>query len=464
MKLFTAVPAVILLIISAAYAEETMSNDFFSRIPKVTSEMQHPDFWVKLAPDPDQILATQAQLDRYNGDVLRKTAPCADIWNLKQILSETDLREMIKKVSSPPSKAKFINGKPIKPAYFKKLERNLNLGGIKGINKVRYGLTVRRSVMRTYPTYDRTFTDASDQEFDRFIETAVYPAEPLVILHQSHDGKWFFARAYNYLAWIPVIDVAVGLKDEVMNYAQKPHFLVVTGKKAFTNFNPELPQLSELQLEMGVRIPLAASAEIADDVYGQGTEGNHVVSLPVRTAAGGLEFKQGLIPVTEDVCLGYLPYTRRNILTQAFKFLGQRYGWGGQYNTRDCSAFIMDIFRSMGVLLPRNSGEQGKLCPGVKHDMVEGLSLDERKKIFDALPAGSALYMSGHAMLFLGKFGDDYFMIHDFAGFSVKSGDGRVTPHKALEVAVTPLLSIYLGDGQKSFMEGLYTAREFIEQ
>ena len=65
--------------------------------------------------------------------------------------------------------------------------------------------------------------------------------------------------------------------------------------------------------------------------------------------------KQALVPYNADVSVGYLPYTRRNIVAQAFKLLGDRHGWSGQNESRDASGLSMDVFASFGIRLPRNS-------------------------------------------------------------------------------------------------------------
>ena len=185
-----------------------------------------------------------------------------------------------------------------------------------------------------------------------------------------------------------------------------------------------------------------------------------MAKLPVRGPDGNLEWGLGLISRTDEVHLGYLPFTPRNIITQAFKFLGQRYGWGGMFNARDCSAFIMDNFRTMGVMLPRNAGEQGKLALGAMHHMPESMSLEDRKKLFDSLPPAVPIYMDGHAMLYLSKYNNDYYIIHDFAGYSAPDETGEFKRSKTRGVSVTPLLATFLSKG-KHYMQGLYSAREF---
>ena len=434
---------------------------FDLNIPGVCDEMLFPDFWLKNVADQDQVIMTPAEIERYNRKGFADCDVLKDLRNFPAAMAGDLLRKSIEKVSARPQKTRYLQGQVVSEEYYVALESLMNLDQIKNLTQVKFGITVKRTEMRSFPTADRVFSEPDDFESDMFIETALYPAEPLAVLHESCDGKWLFAQAYNYRAWLPAADVAFTSRNELFDYLDTPNFLVVTGKGLFTGYNPKRPEISELQLDMGARIPLADRSEVSLDIDGQHPAGNYVVKLPTRGDDGQLVFQIGLIARSEDVRYGYMPLTRKNIITQAFKFLGQRYGWGGMFNTRDCSAFIMDIYRSMGVMLPRNSGEQGKMAVGIMHEFNKEMSLDERKAIFKRLPAGTPIYMAGHAMLYLGRFKEDYYIIHDFAGFRIPDAEGNLVRSTARCVFVTPLLEIFLSDGKK-YMEGIYSAREFV--
>src|SRR5690606_7787422 len=191
----------------------------------------------------------------------------------------------------------------------------------------------------------------------RFQESALFPGTPVAIVHASADGQWLFVVSPRYAAWIAADAVAEGDRDAVFAYADKAPYRVVTGSKVETVFTPEQPQLSERQLDMGVRVPLAS---VAGDqpVNGQHPYSSWIAELPLRGDDGKLAFAPALLQKIADTRADYLPLTRANLITQAFKFLGERYGWGHSYNARDCSGFVSEIYRSMGVQLPRNTSAQ----------------------------------------------------------------------------------------------------------
>ena len=184
-----------------------------------------------------------------------------------------------------------------------------------------------------------------------------------------------------------------------------------------------------------------------------------MVKLPVRDALGNLATQLAFIPRTRDVSLGYLPYTTENVLKQVFKAQGERYGWGGMFNARDCSALVMDTFATMGLKLPRNAGEQEQSF-GKYHPLSDTTSVEERAKLFDTLEPGTTLYSKGHVMLYLGKHGQEYYMIHALSRFCRQEG-GELKEYKSRETLVTPLLSIYT-TYKKIFMEALTGARQFV--
>lgn len=86
---------------------------------------------------------------------------------------------------------------------------------------------------------------------------------------------------------------------------------------------------------------------------------NYLVRLPVRRADGWLEYREAMVPVSADVCVGDLPYTHENVTAQAAKMRGEVYGWGGMLGGRDCSALVGDVYLRFGFRLPRDACRAG---------------------------------------------------------------------------------------------------------
>ena len=434
---------------------------FYSNIPELKEEMLIAKNWMK-SSDMSKVIMNDEEIEEYNKKNEENASPILDLENYSNCFNKEELIVKLNTISCLPISERYHeDGKIVRDEYYNKLIENCNTYGLMDSNNVLYGITLRKTLMRTFPTYDAVFKVGDNYEFDRFQETAVYPVEPLLILHKSLDNKWYLAQMYNYLAWIPEKDVAICNKEELFDYLKTEDFIVTTGKRVFTNYNPLNEQLSEVKFDMGIRIPLASINEIEEDIYGQNPTGNYVIKFPTRNSSGNVEFKLALIARNEEVSKGYLPYTRENILVHTFKFLGERYGWGGMFNSRDCASLIMDVYRTMGIKLPRNSEEQGELAVGNFYEMSEYMTIEEREKLLDRLKPGTPIYMDGHAMLYVGIEDGKHYIIHDFSGFYKPQQHGNAKYYRVREVMVSPL-EIGLSEGGKTYIEGLYGARDFV--
>jgi len=446
---------------SKLFAANKNYEQFKTNVPKVSEDMMKADFWINNTKGADKVIMSNSEIEKYNNKLKEQAPEMVNLQKYKELIKQDELKKMILNISSPASTPRYDkDGKQVTKAYYDNLNENLNIEGIKMESKVQYGITVRRTKMQCYPTDDSLFKEEDNYEFNRFMETAVYPTEPLIILSASKDNKWFFAQTYNYLAWIPAEDVAITTKEELFKYVNVKEFLVTTGKRAFTVNNPLNNETSELKFDMGVKIPLASKDEIGDEIYGQNPTGNYVVKLPTRDNNGNMALKYALISKTEDVNLGYLPYNKKTILNQAFKFLGERYGWGGMFEGRDCSGFVLDIYRSMGVMLPRNTGEQAKITLAKTYNIPTEMTLSERKELIDGVDIGSELYMPGHVVLYLGKYNGEQYMIHNFSGFYKKGEDGKYKYYKSRQVMVTPV-TIGSDENGKTYLEEITAVKNF---
>ena len=118
-----------------------------------------------------------------------------------------------------------------------------------------------------------------------------------------------------------------------------------------------------------------------------------------------------------DTNNGYLKYTQRNVLQQAFEHINSPYSWGGYDGEQDCSTFIRQIFGCFGLILPRNSLAQIK--SGNKQINISSkLSDSEKSKeiISKTTPAISLLYLPGHIMLYIGEENNTPYAIHAIWG------------------------------------------------
>ncbi|MBC8061350.1 MAG: SH3 domain-containing protein [Clostridiaceae bacterium] len=399
--------------------------------------MNEENYWVEKLKEPKAVIMTNEQIDELNGKITEKVPVVYDLSKYTNNLSKGELIKFINLYKLPTKTMYSEVGVTLDNSFYNKVKTNCNLESIKEDKAVSFGIIVRKTNLRTFPTGEGVYDSSSLREIDRFQESSAEPCTPVIILHTSSDGKWFFVQMYNYRAWVKVEDVAVGKdKETVIEYSKSENFLIVTGNHITSQFNPQDKNMSQIEFAMGTKIPMLEN--MPETIANQSTYGNYAVKLPYRNDKGQLEIRNALISKKEDVNIGFLTYTRENILKEAFKLLGDRYDWGNKYNGRDCSGFVISIYSTFGFMLPRNTNEQEKSA-GIIYNFTSGDSLEKRNGVLDKVKPGAVIFMNGHEMLYLGKDSGVHYMIHDFTGYGVKGTSGY-SFHPVYEVAVTSTL------------------------
>lgn len=412
----------------------------------VQQEQLTPEFWIARESNAKKIVLDAQAIALQNARLLQTDPSVHDIYAMPPALAGARVRSWIEGISSYPEKDMFdAEGRKLERPDFDALMRNVALETVPESQPTRYGLVVKRADLRTFPAPLRGYNSADDRDIDRFQESALFPGAPVIIVHQSRDGNWWFIVSSVYAAWVEKRFIAEGPAEAVLGYTRKLPYLVVTGATAKTVFTPERPEVSELQLDMGVRVPVIADWPQARPVNGQHPYTAHVIELPERASDGTLKFTPALLPRTSDTSGDYLPLSRANLLRQGFKFLGERYGWGHSYNARDCSGFVSDVYRSFGVQLPRNTRDQA-VSPALNRITFTDADDHERRlAVLRNLETGDLVYIPGHVMMVIGHDNGMPYVIHDTTGISYRDGTGEVARVQLNGVSVTPLTPLLFG-------------------
>jgi len=415
----------------------------------VTDAQLSPDFWIERASSPDAVLMSMSAIEAQNAKVLHRDPSMHDIAKLPSKLGADQVKGWISKLSKRPDATLYdVHGNEVPASDLDAWDRNLALDAVPSSQSTRYGLIVRRADLRTFPTTTRVFDEQGDTDIDRFQESGIFPGTPVVVAHESRDGQWLFVVSPRYAAWVRRDAVAIGSRKDVFDYVDATPYRVITGAHVHTVFTPEQPRVSQLELNMGERVLLARGLPPDQPVNGQTAYTSYTIELPVRSDDGSLKIVPALLQRAADSAGDDLPLTRANILRQAFKFLGERYGWGHAYDGRDCSGFVSDVYRSMGVLMPRNTRDQS-VSPGLEHTTFDdNSSHEDRMRAVAALDVGDLVYIPGHVMMVIGKLGGHPYVIHDTTGMSYYAADGSRHRVKLNAVSVTPLEPLMFNDKQ----------------
>lgn len=406
-----------------------------------------PQYWAARLDNADVPILDRSQIEAQNARMRAQDGHIQDIAALPAQLDAAAVRASITALSSWPTRTLYNDkGQAVAPALRSATEANLGLQSIPAQTTPQYGLVVKRAALRTFPTRERVFSTVGDTDIDRFQESALFPGDKVAVVHHSADGRWLFVHSERYSAWIEADAIANGDKATVLGYGAKGPYRIITGATTQTAYTPEEPRVSRLQLDMGVRLPVLANWPASEPVNGQQAHAAWVVQLPVREADGRLKLVPALLPRSQDTAADYLPLTPRLLLQQAFKFLGERYGWGHDYDTRDCSGFVSEIYRSFGVLLPRNTSAQA-VSPAL--DRVPFTGKDGkavRDRAVTDLQVGDLVYIPGHVMMAIGRVDGRTWVIHDTAGGSWFGADGTRVQAHLNGVSVTPLEPMMASD------------------
>ncbi len=434
---------VFLLALAPAWSQAQPGPDPGDEVlPGVVRAQLDARYWIARLGDADRVMLDAAAVATQNARMRRLDPSLHDIEQLPPTLEAGQVRAWIEAASPRPTAPLYDEaGKQGSERAIDKLVAALDLGDIPQTQVTRYGMVVRRADLRSFPTHLHVFSTPGDRDIDRFQESALFPGTPVAVVHRSRDRRWLFVLSETYAGWIEADAVAFGDRAGIFAHTRRVPFLVVTGAQVRTVHTPERPEVSELVLDMGVRLPLA-DLDAHQPVNGQHPGFGHAVELPVRAEDGTLEFVPALIPHSADVSHGHLPLTKANLIRQAFKFLGERYGWGHRYNGRDCSGFVSEVMRSFGLVLPRNTGAQAE-SPALEGVAVApGTGHEERLRLLGSSQVGDLVYLPGHVMMVIGRVDGDTWVIHDTAGISLLDDEGELHRYPLNGVAVTPLLPL----------------------
>ncbi|TWH51581.1 SH3 domain-containing protein [Sporomusa sp. KB1] len=429
------------MITLAAIVWPVAAADAYRVMPNVVPAMLNETYWISKLQEPNRVILEQKEIAAFNQAVIDKSPDT--VFDLRQYPSKLSKEKLVSLITVPkqPEDREYVNGQTVTADYYSTLAAKCNIDAIAPSTLVRFAFTVTRANIRSYPSNDFVADKSDDHEFDLWQETAIDPAEPVVILHESLNKDWYYVQTYNYRGWLPAKALAIAVnRQEWLKYLDTAEFLTVTARKI---------TIGDTVFAMGAKLPLADSKDSLLREK-QGKTGNYAVKLPVRGPQGELVFELAAVPVDNQVVRGYLPYTRANIISQVFKLQGQRYGWGGMHDSWDCSSLVLDVYRSFGLKLPRNADEQ-ELTAG----RTIAFSGSDRVAQINKLEPGDAIYMPGHVMMYLGQEQDGrQYAIHSLGGYSTEAG--RIS---VMRVIVSDL-SIKTRSG-KTFLNALTNGKQF---
>ena len=475
--------------------------------PGVTREMSSADYWLSADPAADVVLMDSAAIAAQNRRMVADPACC--MYDLENMSAAAEPYVRMAEKAYREICDEYVNGKHfdrdgnvIDTAFAERVRDRILGADPASFRTIRYGIVVRRTDLRAWPTEEIVTDELGDIDFDYAQLSGAAVNAPFVIRGQTADGQWYYGCIDNYQGWVRAADVAVcRSKQEWLSFWKIPadRVLVVTESRFTLEHSNTAPEISGLELTMGTVLERADGAGRAASggssaagssggpagggsgrIINRAAYQNYVVWIPVRDADGSCRRVKALISERHDVHEGYVPLTRRNILRTAMNALGDMYGWGGMLSAEDCSGFLHAVYACCGVNLPRDTSWQSA-APLFRHDL-NYLPDREKAEVIGGLPAGTMLYFRGHAMLYLGERDGRQYVLSSVSsmmdpadpagkarlrvrsvvinGLDIRRGNGN-SWLRSLDTAVIPWLDPgAAGSGFRSFPDGIRFRRD----
>lgn len=414
--------------------------------------------WIARWPEAERVVMEAPAIAARNAQLFETEPSVTRLDALPPTLTLGAIRARVEALSRLPTAPRYgEDGRPLGEADQRRWLASLDLAALESVIDARplgWALVTQRAALRTFPTRERVFSQPGDTDLDRFQETAFFPGTPVAVLHASADAHWRFVIGATYAGWIEATALAQTDRDTALGFAGRAT-RVVLEPVAHLARTPDAPELSGLALDMGVALPERRDMPPSAVVNGQGVLASHVVEVPTRGAGGELVIREALLPRGQATHDGPLPASRANLLRQAFRFLGERYGWGHDFDARDCSGFVGEVYRSIGLVLPRNTGDQAR-SPALDRQSLSGLDRAARLAAVATLAPGDLLYLPGHVVMVIGHDADGPWVIHDVNRLRVRDADAGLVEWRANGVVLTPLLPLQV-DATTDYLDAATT-------
>jgi len=284
-----------------------------------------------------------------------------------------------------------------KESWFNHLLENAHLQDYPNLK--RSGIVLTGTTLRHLPTAKPIFNEETDSFFDRLQKTTLYANTPVYVLHQSKDRAWFYIQSCYANGWVDARSVAWVTQDQIDTFSSSD-WLAITMDEVLL----ETPSRYHCMGRIGMVLPkVKENLETFDGMIFDRDLNANAIQLSVSISKKQAQLQ----PVA---------FNSRNLKAITNQLSGKPYGWGGQYENRDCSALIKDLMVPFGLFLPRHSEDQAKKTGHyILFSHLKGQKIEE-KIIKEGIAYQTVLWFPGHIMLYIGERGGKAYVFHAIWG------------------------------------------------
>ncbi len=352
-------------------------------------------------------------------------------WNIKSLSLKKKKAAWANYIFDKKGKYYAQNMLPWKQKSIRKIINSTNFSSYD--QEKLYAITTKNVQVRNLPTHKPFMLNpklaGEGFAFDYMQNTRLHVNTPVFISHYNKDGSWAFIQNPVSLGWIPVDDLRI-LDLEQMHAVENSKKLIIIKDKTPVYSNK---QRFLLYANLGAIFPYLKEDK---EFYYSYVFTRFKGKIKVRI-------------LKDNIAKMPLKFNRCNVLRITHELLGEKYGWGGFMNDRDCSAMTKDYFAVFGLWLPRNSAAQKN--SGV-YISLNGLSDKKKEQMIlkNAIAFESLLYLKGHIMLYVGKYKGKAIVMQNLWGIRTVNGDtdGRYI------IGKTIISDLFLGQNLSNLKKG----------
>lgn len=392
-------------------------------LPNTRPELETLAYWLATRSDLDAPLLSPEALTAQDEAVrgLERESP-----RTNDLTQQLPLAELLSELKG---RLKFIRDKLTSGDYTTK-DRDAALATVSEASFDSFRETRSlRVALETTPLYCAPFSDvlrskSLDPRFDRNRCSSARAQEPIELLGETGTG-FLLARTRYSLGFVRPDAALSGPVPEALD-ARYRH-------------GEELSLTQPLSVS-GMTIP--ATSLVLSSADGRGAH----IATPAGFSRVDLDAAHAF-----DT---HRALTRRDVLTEAFRYIGSPYGWGDENGGRDCSRLSLDVFSTFGLHLPRTSALQSLAGSYALEVPAEASAVERLSLLDEADQRGIVLiHFPGHIMIYLGRDRAGVpRVLHSFAEYVAPCSGGGETLVEVSRVSVTGL---DLGEktSRRSFLE-----------
>lgn len=294
----------------------------------------------------------------------------------------------------------------ISPQIAQNIIDSMNLSSYPNQNQK--AIITTTTAVRAVPTNKPLFNKINGYPFDRWQNSLIFANTPVLITHISKDKQWVHIQSSFVYGWVESTHLATLTSKQISEIESYTQYIS--------------PKIDKIPL-YNSQHHFISQARIGQIFPKYGTQLKQSVGVAVYVRLPNGEAKREQVYLPNEMMKPFPQIADSKAIAEIINtMIGDKYGWGGFLESRDCSAFVRDIFTNFGIHLPRNSKAQ--VYYGNNQVDLSNLSRKEKESyiIANATPYQTILWLQGHIMLYVGEYEGRAIVAH--SAWSATTGRG----------------------------------------